>query len=280
MDISKGLVIDDPWIGYILDGSKTWEMRSSSTSHRGWFALIRKGTGTVCGIACLVDCGASLTPAEMLASRQHHQIPPEMICSEEVAKWNRPWKLENVRRLVSPVPYKHRNGAVTWVLLDDVVSQSISAQLPDLCQATDALSMSANFTMAREKSKKNEPPSYWPVIQAVRLPFGKGVETIFGESVLTDGNIKNSHIYLRSFAKKFPADVIGGSNNAERATREVTVDWGGPNLAHTDIDGEKLFFRSRAWVKPFFKLNDARAGNRVQVLMVDPYTYRVRLVSS
>ena len=32
MRISKGLIIADPWIDYILDGKKTWEMRSSETS--------------------------------------------------------------------------------------------------------------------------------------------------------------------------------------------------------------------------------------------------------
>ena len=36
MRITKGLIIADPWIGYILEGTKDWEMRSSGASHRGW----------------------------------------------------------------------------------------------------------------------------------------------------------------------------------------------------------------------------------------------------
>jgi hypothetical protein len=66
MKISRGLIIDDPWITYILEGTKDWEMRSTSTSQRGWFGLIRKGTGQIFGIANLVDCGASLSQQEML----------------------------------------------------------------------------------------------------------------------------------------------------------------------------------------------------------------------
>jgi len=40
--IVKALIIADPWIDLILDGRKTWEMRSRNTGHRGWFGLIRK----------------------------------------------------------------------------------------------------------------------------------------------------------------------------------------------------------------------------------------------
>lgn len=45
------LVIAEPWIGLILDGSKTWEMRSRATRKRGRIALIRKGSGQVVGVA-------------------------------------------------------------------------------------------------------------------------------------------------------------------------------------------------------------------------------------
>ena len=89
MELTKGLVIDDPWIGYILDGSKNWEMRSTSTTLRGWFALIRKGSGAVFGVARLVDCGAALTVSEMLSSTAHHQISDAMIRSGAVAKWTK-----------------------------------------------------------------------------------------------------------------------------------------------------------------------------------------------
>ncbi len=129
--ITKGLIVADPWIAYLLNGSKTWEMRSSGTSHRGWFGLIRKGSGAVCGIARMVDVGAPLSPAEMIAAFEWHRIPEHMILSGEVAKWNTPWKLADLCCLAQPVPYKHKSGAVTWVELDDAAIEGIAGQLDD-----------------------------------------------------------------------------------------------------------------------------------------------------
>ncbi len=45
--IKRGLTIDEPWIGHILEGQKDWEMRSQATSYREWFGLTRKGSGVV-----------------------------------------------------------------------------------------------------------------------------------------------------------------------------------------------------------------------------------------
>lgn len=130
-EITKGLVIADPWIGYILDGSKTWEMRSKETKVRGRIALIRKGTGAVWGVATLANIGWRLSPQEMLETIHLHRIPAEMIRSGEVAKWTVPWILSHVRRLKSPVPYEHPSGAVTWVNLVEDVSRAIATQLDE-----------------------------------------------------------------------------------------------------------------------------------------------------
>ena len=46
--VLQGLVIDEPWIGMLLAGKKTWEMRSAPTSKRGTIGLIRKRIRT-CG---------------------------------------------------------------------------------------------------------------------------------------------------------------------------------------------------------------------------------------
>jgi hypothetical protein len=50
----KGLIIKEPWISLILSRKKTWELRSRDTRVRGRIALIRKGSGTVIGVAELV----------------------------------------------------------------------------------------------------------------------------------------------------------------------------------------------------------------------------------
>ena len=45
----KGLIIKSPWIDYILDKEKIWEIRGSSTTIRGPILLIKSGTDKVYG---------------------------------------------------------------------------------------------------------------------------------------------------------------------------------------------------------------------------------------
>jgi hypothetical protein len=125
----KALIIDEPWIGHILGGSKTWEMRSRPTKIRGQFGLIRKGSGAVWGVATLVGCGEPLTPDAMIRAFDKHRIPEHMIRSGQVAKWNCPWMLSSVRKLSRPVSYQHKPGAVTWVNLKPEVAAAICTQL-------------------------------------------------------------------------------------------------------------------------------------------------------
>lgn len=127
--ITKALVVDDPWIELLLSGQKTWEMRSKATTHRGWFGLIRKGSGLVVGVARLTGCGGPLSEDEMIASFGKHRISESVVRSGAVAKWNTPWFLEGVRPLPQPVPYVHPFGAVTWVYLAEAVTQAIEAQV-------------------------------------------------------------------------------------------------------------------------------------------------------
>lgn len=98
-----------------------------------------------------------------------------------------------------------------------------------------------------------------------------------GTTEIKQGNINHSHIYLRGFFEKFPADAIGGSNRASAAQREIAVDWGGAAVVMTDLDGEKKFFRKRGWIREFFERHGVRAGDMVTVEEVAPYSYRVAL---
>lgn len=127
--IKKGLIIDEPWIGYILNGDKTWEMRSTNTSIVGDIALIRKGSGTIVAVAKLVHSSGPLSREEMLSSTEKHRIPSEMIYRGEVDKWRYAWELSNVRRLEKPVPYSHSNGAVIWVNLESRICNQIQAEV-------------------------------------------------------------------------------------------------------------------------------------------------------
>lgn len=318
MRVAKGLIIADPWIGYILDGTKDWEMRSSATSHRGWFALIRKGTGAIYGVARLVDAGSPLSPTDMIATFDHHRIPERMIRSGEVARWNTPWKLADVHRLGRPVAYRHKSGAVTWVELDhasiegvanqlgagctmavpEVAMPSVGAARPDQFSSADTMRVEIprhdrDLHIETERDSKEPdtdtaaPVEAIPSITADRIVQSltspamttsqKTPGRVIGEVEITDGNIANNHIYLRSFFDRFPVDAVGGSNKAARAKHDLTIDWGGAEPAQTDLDGQKKFFRSRGWIGAFYQLHRAHAGDHVVVEEIAAYHYRVSL---
>jgi hypothetical protein len=112
----KALVVDRPWIGKILDGEKDWEMRSRGTAVRGQVALIEKGTGTVVGLATVVDSLPALSIDQVQSHFARHRVPGAMV-RRPGFKWFTPWVLADVRRLGTPVPYRHPLGAVTWVNL-------------------------------------------------------------------------------------------------------------------------------------------------------------------
>jgi len=221
LKIRKALIIADPWIGYILDGSKTWEMRSNAVSHRGWFGLIRKGTGAVYGVARLVDTGASLSPDEMIATFERHRIPENMIRSGEVAKWNTPWILSDVQRLSSPVPYRHRSGAVTWVELDADVTEKIPHYIREPFETTPELPR-AKPLPTRQSSIINPGESQRAIQQASAPDHMIADGALIGQIEITQGNIDNNHIYLRSFFDRFPEDAVGGSNRHEKAARNAS----------------------------------------------------------
>lgn len=120
----KGLIIRQPWIGLILSGQKTWEMRSRGTAVRGPIALIEKGSGAVVGVA---ELSASLPPlraSDMGANFDKHRIPQNLV-DEPGYNWLTPWVIGNARRLDRPVPYRHKSGAVIWVDLDPDVEAAV-----------------------------------------------------------------------------------------------------------------------------------------------------------
>jgi hypothetical protein len=118
-----GLIIREPWIGYILDGTKTWEMRTSPAPRRGRIGLIRKGTGLVVGTAEIVDSLPPLDAAGLAATRDRHRIPAELDVQVLAARWVHPWVLHNVRRLPHPVRAGQKPGQVIWLQLNpDVVT--------------------------------------------------------------------------------------------------------------------------------------------------------------
>ena len=123
---TKGLIIKSPYIDRILAGTKTWEMRSTSTSQRGPIALIKQGTGQIVGVANLVGIKGPLSEQDKLNNIDRHQISEERLQSGDTEKWNIAWILESAQLLDTPIDYQHPNGAVIWVNLEPQVQEKLT----------------------------------------------------------------------------------------------------------------------------------------------------------
>lgn len=109
----KGLIIESPYIDMILDGIKTWEMRSTKTKIRGEIFLIRKGSGTIVGRAKLVDSLDYIMYDDLSLWYDRHRVQVSSY-NRDTFKWNYPWVLSDVFK-IEPIPYIHPRGAVIWV---------------------------------------------------------------------------------------------------------------------------------------------------------------------
>lgn len=115
----KGLLIKSPWIDYILEGKKTWEIRSTKTKTRGRIALIKSGSERVFGSVEISDCIA-LSLDDYQQGLNKHAIAPEE-CRELPYKRTYAWALANPVIFDEPIPYKHPMGAVVWVNLERAI---------------------------------------------------------------------------------------------------------------------------------------------------------------
>jgi hypothetical protein len=123
----KGLVINQPWLGMILRGEKTWEMRSQPCRHRGPVALIEKGSGKVMGVAEIVHDLPPQGRSDWQRNKNKHQIPDSEMDEALARGWTRPWVLRSAKSLSRPVPYKHTSGG-SWVNLSVEEANQITQQ--------------------------------------------------------------------------------------------------------------------------------------------------------
>jgi hypothetical protein len=124
MNTLSAIPIRSPYVDQILDGTKTWEIRSKATKKIGPVALIRSKSGTVVGTATLSKV-IELTPAIARANAKRMGMSQQdaVSCAGEYA-----WVLEDVVKLKNPVPYVHPSGAVTWVTLNDETTRAVKAE--------------------------------------------------------------------------------------------------------------------------------------------------------
>jgi hypothetical protein len=91
---------------------------------------------------------------------------------------------------------------------------------------------------------------------------------------VTQGNLRNRHLYLREAFDIFPENVFGGADASQSAPQTIRVQWGS-EMVETDIDRAKKIFRKRGWVGQFFDEARIQAGDRVLLEQLEPYTYRL-----
>jgi hypothetical protein len=90
------------------------------------------------------------------------------------------------------------------------------------------------------------------------------------------GNLNNSHIYLRGHLDFFPADAIGAANVRDGQGALLTVHFAGlPEAVETDIAGGKDFFRRRGPWRRFFVHHGLQPGDSVAIERLSVYEYRV-----
>lgn len=236
----RGLIIREPWAGLILDGRKTWEMRSHGTAVIGPIAVISKGSGVVAGVVDLVGTRAALSADELAETVARHAIPPDAQREAIAGGWLVPWELARPRRLTAPVPYDHPPGAVIWVRLLPEVEAAVRAQL--------------NFDATVL------PPARTASVAKVSVPEKLGASVTLS---LTQGALDNGYLALGPARHLFSEDNIGGSSKGAPAATPFRVELGGEPPLITEIDGKKLILRERGAVRRF--LEGARAGDVVRV---------------
>ncbi len=121
MKTLSAIPIKTPYIDLILNGTKTWEIRSKFTKKIGSVALIRSASGTVVGTAQLSDVIELTAPnAASNAHRMGMSKEDAISCIGCYA-----WVMTEVVKFKKPVPYKHPSGAVTWVTLDEPTTAKV-----------------------------------------------------------------------------------------------------------------------------------------------------------
>ena len=112
--IDTGLVIDTPWIRKILDGSKTWEIRSKPNARAGRIALCQKG-GPIVATA-VIGQGIALPAADFEKHFGKYQVAVEALRAFYGDRDVFAWPLSDVQPIVPPIRYKHPGGG-SWVKL-------------------------------------------------------------------------------------------------------------------------------------------------------------------
>ena len=117
----NGLILKKEPANFILDGKKTVEIRGFKTHIRDTIAIIMSGTKSIWGTVEIYDC---IELNKELYEKDWCKKHKSSKTYEELLKiYPKPyaWLLKNAKRFDEPIAYKHKQGCVTWVKLDDAL---------------------------------------------------------------------------------------------------------------------------------------------------------------
>ena len=119
------LTIKKKWLDLILAGTKTWEIRGTSTKKRGFIHFAESGSGQLRGRAKLVDC-RQLDRCTLMKHQCFHQLPnAEMVKYKNI--WA--WILKDAEPYEMPFDYSHKQGAVIFVTVRKRMGPQRSAEV-------------------------------------------------------------------------------------------------------------------------------------------------------
>ncbi|MER8911524.1 hypothetical protein NKH99_28380 [Mesorhizobium sp. M0854] len=223
-----------------------------------------------------------------------HAIPASMLDDVMANGWIYPWVLANVRALPSPVPYRHKSGAVTFVTLEreDVEAAARQLSVPlEKIQAGGFLPSgshpsvdhpikevgslaptTASAGVGRISSKPKSRPTVSVTVTPLTEPRSSTSPVAAGHAItLTDGAIRNGNLSLNSIRHLIPAGGVGGTNKHDLG-RPFIVRFDPGGVHETDVAGDKMLLRCRAAVRHFFGQAGAKEGDIVRVDRPDTRT--------
>lgn len=108
----RGLIIRQPYAGWIVEGKKIWEIRKSRTRIRGEVLIISNGKAI--GKAELVDVLGPFTPEELAEHGDKHLVDYPFLRDYSNGKPLYAWVFKNARKFERPVRVRLKKGVQVW----------------------------------------------------------------------------------------------------------------------------------------------------------------------
>lgn len=108
--------VRQPYAGYIVEGKKTWELRTYPTAVRGRVGVV--SGGKLLGMVDIVGSRGPLTDEELEWHQDRHLADPAFLQQYRRGRPLYAWELANAQKFTQPVEIATKPGQQTWVRMD------------------------------------------------------------------------------------------------------------------------------------------------------------------